>query len=79
MSFALNALALEYQGYYGGACRNGEVLDFVNNPAAKGELGVLCALPPKHLRDLIGTQFSVGGHNVGNALLVGFDVFKPVL
>ncbi len=36
-----NALALEYQAYYGGSLRDVDVRDLVNNPGANGVCRVL--------------------------------------
>ena len=47
----LNALALEYQRYYGTARGNLKVSDLVNNPAANSECSVLSLGLPEQFWD----------------------------
>ena len=69
----LDALALEYKGDYGTACRNVDVADLVNDPTANGVCRVFGLGSSKQLSELIPGQVRVLLDNGTYSLLIGKD------
>ena len=66
----LDALALEYQGYYGTARGNYDVFDLLNNSFVQGEGGILSLSFPKELLYFPVSEFSVASNNISDSGLV---------
>lgn len=70
---SLSALALEYQGDYGSAFGNLDILDLVNDPAANGKCSIFGLCLGEKVGDLRVVKFGSVFDDRADALLVRKD------